>query len=151
MSHVTKIASVPIKDLSALKSAVEELKGEFRQDQKTYKWFGRHVGDYPLPEGMKKEDLGRCEHAAHFPGVSYEVGFCQIQGEEGLFPLFDFWGSSGEHDGKKLQAIIGDDAGKLMQLYSKHAAINAATLAGYSVMGTTYDQHGNLQLEIGVM
>jgi hypothetical protein len=150
MSHVTAIKNVPIKDLSALQSAVEELGGKLNLNQKTYKWFGRHVGDYPLPTGMTADDLGKCEHAAKFGDLNYEVGFAQIKGEEGLFPLFDFWGNGGTHDGKLLQGIIGDDAGKLMQAYSKHATINAATLAGYNVLGVTSDDQGNVHLEIGI-
>jgi hypothetical protein len=150
MSHVTAIKNVPIKDLNALQSAVAELGGTLHLNQKTYKWFGRHVGDYPLPAGMTVDDLGKCECAAQFGDVNYEVGFAQIKGEDGLFPLFDFWGSSGIHDGKVLEGIIGSDAGKLMQAYSKHAAINAATLAGYNVLGVTSDAEGNVHLEIAI-
>jgi hypothetical protein len=148
MSHVTAIKKVPIKDLMALKNAVEELGGVLKLDQKEYKWFGTHVGDYPLPEGIKVEDLGKCECAAKFKGINYEVGFAKDK--DGLFPLFDFWGAGGVNDGEVLQKVIGDGAGKLMQAYSKHAAINAATLAGYSVMGTSLDEEGNLHLEIGI-
>lgn len=153
MSHVTAIRTVPIKDKAAITSAVKELGGEIIE-KKEYKWYGRHVGDYALPKGMKKEDLGKCEFAAKFPGINYEVGFSKVEGEEGLFPLFDFWGSDSSgsgHDGKYLQKKIGDDAGILMQKYSTHAAINAALSAGYMVMGQTTDAKGNVHLELGVM
>ena len=149
MSHVTAIRTVPIKDKQAITAAVQELGGEIIE-KNTYKWYGRSVGDYPLPKGIKKEDLGKCEFVAKFPGINYEVGFAKVEGEEGLFPLYDFWGSSGEHDGMKLQKVIGDGAGKLMQKYSTHAAINAATAQGYTVMGQTTDKEGNVHLELGL-
>lgn len=152
MSHVTQIKVAPIKDLSALQQAVEKLGGQLILNKKTYKWYGRSVGDYALPKGVKKEDLGKCEHVAKFPGINYEVGFAQgAEGEEGLFPRFDFWGSAGsEHDGNKLEKVIGKDAGLLMQAYSTYAAINAATAAGYSVMSHFTDAQGNVQLELSV-
>lgn len=150
MSHVTAIRTVPIKDEEALRTAVEELGGKLER-RNTYKWFGRSVGDYPLPKGIKVEDLGKCEMVAKFPGINYEVGFAKVEGEEGLFPLFDFWGSHGEHDGEKLQKVIGKDAGKLMQSYSVQASINAAMLQGYTFLGKTTDSQGNIHLELGVM
>ena len=104
-----------------------------------------------MPKGIKKEDLGKCEFVAKFPGINYEVGFARVEGEDGLFPLFDFYGSAGTHDGKLLQKVIGDDAGKLMQKYSTHAAINAASLAGYSIMGQSTDAQGNVHLQLAVM
>ena len=45
MSHVSTI-NVEIRDLEALKEACKVLGLEFKEGQKTYKWFGRHVGDY---------------------------------------------------------------------------------------------------------
>jgi hypothetical protein len=114
--------------------------------------------------GVKVEDLGKCEHAIKFPGINYEVGLTQgvtpavttadgsvIPGEAGLFPNYDYWGYDGsEHDGHKLKKLIGDGAGKLMQAYSKFAAINAATQAGYTVMSNFVDAQGNVQLELAV-
>ena len=152
MSHVTQIRTVPIKDLNALEAAVAQLGGTLNRTKKTYNWYGRSVGDYPLPKGMTAADLGKCECAAQFPGLNYEVGFQTAKGEEGLFPLFDFYGSSkGGHDGKLLEGIIGSGAGKLMQAYSTQAAINAAGVAGYMVLGQTTDAQGNIHLELGVM
>lgn len=156
MSHVVQIKTVPVLDIDALEKAACEMGGSLIRDKKTYNWFGRSVGDYKLPAGMTAEDLGKCEHAVKFPGLNYEVGFAKskIQGEEGLYPIFDFWGadSSGTgHDGKRLQDLVGEGAGLLMQSYSKHAAINAAELMGYSVGSCTTDAQGNIQLELMVM
>lgn len=150
MSHVDRIDTVPIKDIAALKSAVEELGGELRENKKTYNWYGRHVGDHPLPKGIKQEMLGKCEHAAGWAGVNYECGFIQVNGEEGLTPIYDFYGGGGTHDGRRLEGFIGKNAGKLMQCYTKHATINAAVAQGYTVTGTTTDAQGNIHVEIAV-
>jgi hypothetical protein len=90
MSHVARIDLV-ITDLDALKKAAEELGGVFHHGRTTYQWFGKHVGDYPLPAGIRKEDLGNCEHVISAPGVGYEIGVKQMP--DGTFTLlFDFYG-----------------------------------------------------------
>ena len=73
MSHISKIELV-IHSLEDLKEACRQLGFEFMENQKTYKWFGRWVGDTPLPEGVKIEDIGKCDHAIRVPGCAYEVG-----------------------------------------------------------------------------
>jgi len=35
---------------------------EFAEGEGSYRWYGEHVGDYPLPEGFEEHDLGRCDH-----------------------------------------------------------------------------------------
>ena len=69
MSHVTVIA-VELKDLDALKAVCAALGLEFRENQTTYRWYGRHVGDFPIPEGLTKADLGRCDHAIAVKGTA---------------------------------------------------------------------------------
>ena len=66
MSHISKIELV-IHSLEDLKEACRQLGFEFMENQKTYKWFGRWVGDTPLPEGVKIEDIGKCDHAIRVP------------------------------------------------------------------------------------
>ena len=73
MSHISKIELV-IKDLEALKTACKRMGFEFREGQKTYQWYGRWVGDSPMPEGVTEEELGKCNHAIHVPGAKYEIG-----------------------------------------------------------------------------
>lgn len=152
MSHIIAAKSVPIKDKEAVRKAVEELGGTL-VEKKTYNWFGRSVGDYPLPEGVSVSDLGKCEYAAKFPGINYEVGFSKIKGNEDLFPMYDFYGYDGNstHDGHKLKQKVGNGCAKLLQAYTKHATINAATLAGYMVLSNKLDKKGNVVLELAVM
>jgi hypothetical protein len=69
MSHVTNI-DIEISNLTALESAIQEMGGTFLRDKKNYEWYGRHVGDFPLPPGFTKEMLGKCEHAIGLPGTT---------------------------------------------------------------------------------
>src|SRR5271157_1141636 len=92
MSHVTTI-DLQIKDLEALKAACARLGYEFKVGETTYKWWGHWIGDYPLPQGFKVEDLGKCTHAIRVPGADYEIGVVVREGKIDL--LWDFWRAGG--------------------------------------------------------
>lgn len=124
MSHVSTI-ELEIKDLEALKAACQRLGYEFRAGQTTYRWYGRFVGDYPLPAGYKVEDLGRCTHAIRVPGADYEIGVVTRDGKTTL--LWDFFRPGG------LEAVIGQGGAKLKQVYAAEATKRAARKAGYMV------------------
>ena len=135
MSHVAKIALV-IKDLAALKEAIQaHFPGAtLIENQKTYKWYGKHMGDYPLPEGIKKEDLGKCDHAIRLKGCEYEIGLRKMEGG-GFTPLFDFWGP-----GKALIQTFGEKLGKLQQTYAMAVARRHFIAKGKQV---TITKHGD--------
>lgn len=123
MSHVAVIKA-QIKSLESLKKACKELKLIFKEDQKTYEWFGEHVGDYPIPEGMTKEDMGKCLHAIEVPGADYEIGVIK----DPLDPLgndykliWDFWDRS-------LVNVLGKDAWKLQAEYEIQQGKDAALM-----------------------
>lgn len=120
MSHVTTV-KVQFKDLESIKLACAELGLVFLENQQTYKWYGTHVGDYPLPPGISKQDLGKCSHAIGIKGNknSYELGLVK-QGDH-YIPLFDFWSG-----GYGLMDKIGTDCTKLIKSYTKHVAIKEA-------------------------
>jgi len=124
MSHVSTI-DLEIKDLGALKAACGRLGYQWKEGQKTYRWYGRWIGDYPMPQGFKMEDLGHCEHAISVPGASYEIGVVTKNGKTTL--LWDFFSSGG------LQGVIGENGGKLKQAYATEATRRAARRAGYQV------------------
>ena len=109
MSHISKI-ELEIKDLEALKMACKRLNFEFRMNQKTYKWYGRFMGDTVLPEGVREEELGACDHAIHVHGSDYEIGV--LQRGKNYILLWDSWIKGG------LEKMIGKDAGKLKQIYA---------------------------------
>jgi hypothetical protein len=124
MSHVTTI-DLEIKDLGALKTACERLGYQWMEGQTTYRWYGHWVGDYPMPQGFNKLDLGKCDHAIKVPGADYEIGIVTRNGKTTL--LWDFFSSGG------LQEVIGKNGGKLKQAYATEATKRAARRAGYQV------------------
>lgn len=130
MSHITTI-NIKIKDLDSLKEACEELGLVFYENKKTYKWYGRSVGDYPLPEGMTVDDLGKCDHAIGLKNnkEAYEIGLVK-RGDE-YIPVWDFWSG-----GFGLEKAVGKDCINLTDSYSKFAAIRSvkkrARAGGYT-------------------
>ena len=58
MSHVSKIELV-IHSLDDLKDACQKLGFQFMENQKSYKWYGRWVGDSPLPEDPNRPGQGK--------------------------------------------------------------------------------------------
>ena len=106
MSHVTTIEMEEKYDVKALKQMCKDMGWEWREGQRTFNWYGTHVGDYPIPQGFTKADMGRCEHAIHIPGASYELGYSKGK------LLWDFYSPGG------LQRVLGKEAGFLKQGYA---------------------------------
>jgi hypothetical protein len=109
LSHISKI-ELEIKDLEALKTACQRMGFRFMEDQKTYQWYGRWIGDSPLPQGITEEELGKCDHAIQVPGAKYEIGI--VRKGKSYILLWDSWVKGG------LEKHIGKDAGKLKQIYA---------------------------------
>jgi hypothetical protein len=137
MSHVTTI-DLKIKSLEALKGACERLGLQWKEGQKTYKWYGRYMRDYQLPEWMKEEDLGKCTHAISVPGAEYEIGIIEREGEVKL--LWDFWQSGG------LERKLGKGAGLLKQAYAVEMAKIQARRKGFSVYEKLSEDGKSIQL-----
>lgn len=142
MSHVADV-ELEVNDLGCLREAAKSLGLEL-VEQDTYKWFGRHVGDYPMPKGFTQADLGKCEYAIRIPGNSraYEVGVMKRKdGKPGYQLLWDFWAG-----GYGLQDAIGKDGGLLKQSYTVMRAKKEMLRKGYRVT-TKKDQDRNVFLE----
>lgn len=124
MSHI-EACSTKVRSLKALEAAAKDLGAVFTKENR-YRWFETSVGDYPLPPGIKKEDLGKCDYTITVPGITYQVGVvCMPDGHYEL--LYDFWGNGsyvrdqgGHHDGQKLRAHFGDGLKKLSEYYNHH-------------------------------
>jgi hypothetical protein len=116
MSHVSRI-ELEIKDPEALKAACERLGGEVIQ-KNTYAWYGRSVGDHPLPDGFTKEDLGKCDYALSFPHATYEVGV--VQRGKNCTLLWDFYSEGG------LARVLGHQGGLLKQAYTTERVLRQA-------------------------
>jgi hypothetical protein len=132
---------VEIKSIDALKAACQRLGFQFMPGQKTYKWYGTFMGDYPLPEGISRSDLGKCFSAIRVPGAEYEVGV--VKKADGYTLLYDFWSYGG------LQEKLGDNAEKLVQMYAIEAAKEEAQRQGFSVFEEEL-QDGSVQLHVQV-
>jgi hypothetical protein len=142
MSHVATI-DIEIKDLDCLAKAAQQLGLELVNGQKTYRWYGRSVGDYPLPTGFTAEDLGKCEHAIRIPGntAAYEIGVvARRDGKPGYTLQWDFYCG-----GYGMEKIVGQNASKLRQEYAAQVATKHMQRQGYRVT-RSIDAKGNLQL-----
>ena len=140
MSHISSV-TLKIRDLTALKAAVKDLGLIWAEGQRTYNWYGVSVGDSPIPEGMTKEMLGKCEHAIKLAGVNYEIGVVRLPA--GHYTLgFDSWncgtGPNGVPcDGGRIAQKLGDKLQKLVQSYAVNAATLAARAKGWCVQKQT--------------
>jgi len=121
VSHISKI-ELEIKDLENLKTTCKRLGLEFKQNQKTYQWYGEWMGD-PLPDGVKEEDLGKCDHAIHIKKCKYEIGVVKKGGKYIL--LWDSYYQGG------LERQLGKNAGKLKQAYAIEIVKKEAKRKGY--------------------
>jgi hypothetical protein len=139
MSHVSKI-ELEINNLQDLKNACQRLNLQFMENQQTYNWYGRFVGDTPLPEGISPEDLGKCHHAIKVPGAVYEIGVVFKNGKYLL--LWDSWRSG------KLEEKLGKDAGLLKQAYAVERIRSEARLKNYRVCEQKTDQNICLVLTV---
>ena len=139
MSHISKIELV-INSLDDLKEACRMLGFEFVENQKTYKWYSRWVGDTPLPEGIKIEDVGKCNHAVKVPGCDYEVGV--IRRGDHYILLWDYYFVGG------LVEKIGPDAGILKQAYTIARVRREARRKGYRIREKKIDQGVRLVLTV---
>jgi hypothetical protein len=144
MSHVVEI-EVAILDLDSLKAAAERCGLQFMENQKTYDWYGRLVGDTPLPKGFAVSDLGHCEHALTLPGNqrSYEIGIVPARnGQEGYTLIWDTWaGGYGLVD-----AVGGTGAEKLLQEYELEVSMRELQSQGLHV-DVTRHENGEITLE----
>lgn len=148
MSHISTI-NVKIRDLAALKAAVVETGGIWMQDQKTYNWWGRSVGDSTIPEGMTVDMLGKCQHAIRVPGGNYEIGVVKLA--DGTYTLaYDSYNyghgpNKIRADGQKLLDKFGDGLKKLTQAYASNVAIMAARAKGWITSKVTL-QSGDIRI-----
>lgn len=135
MSHVITV-DLEVKDLDALDLACKDLGLELVQGQKTYKWFGRSVGDYPIPVGFKEQDLGKCEHAIRDPQNknAYEIGVVRSRTGEGYQLIYDFY-----NRGYGMQDKVGARCEKVKQPYAARLAERHWQKKGFRVTTTTLD------------
>lgn len=107
-SHVAAQKTKKGQPLFSSKKALikaAQLKGYDVVETNVYNWYNRHVGDYPVPPGMKVSELGknalfvlrmaeplRSEMLKKRGGTPYDVGVLEDPNNPGCFTLiYDFW------------------------------------------------------------
>lgn len=140
MSHVVSI-DVEITDLEALKAACTRLGFEFLEGQ-SYKWWGRHVGDYPLPAGFTPEELATSLHSIRVPQAfkGFTVGVFKSKTGPGYQLLWDHY-----DDGLKA-AMGGEQGGKLAQAYALEKAKKEMRLRGRHLLREEVKADGTVKL-----
>ena len=144
MSHVTLVEGIRIRDLDALEFAAKRIGMELVRDQKEFRWFGEHVGDFPLPAGFTKDDMGQCEHALRVSGnpKAYEVGVVKARDAEGGYMLmWDFWAGD-----QGLRDVVGDGCQELVDNYVSVAAKRQLVSDGFNLVSETALEGGGRQL-----
>lgn len=156
MSHLAMQKTEPgqplFVDKTCLARAANMLGLEVIETNK-YHWYGRSVGDYPLPEGMTTDQLGknakfvlrvkeprRSELKERHGEMPYDVGIVEDPNNPGCFlPIFDFFvGGFGltECIGEPLRDAKGNILAltpKLKQYYDMACDAAAAAEAGDSI------------------
>ena len=146
MSHVATV-EIQIKDLEALKTACKSIGLIFKENQKSYKWYGSWQNDYSASNaaykaGIDPKDYGKCAHAIGIPGNSqaYEIGVVKRPG--GTFKLvWDFW-----NGGFGLEKVAGKDCSKLVQSYASEVCKKHLKAQGYSLGTTKLNDQGEIEM-----
>jgi len=111
MSHIQTI-EIEITDLQVLKSTCKRLGLEWKQDQKTFQWYGQ------TPE--------KCDHVISIPNARYEIGVLKNVGMKGYTLQVDYYD-------KKVTEKIGQLGGLFKQAYGIEKAKMEAIKKGYAV------------------
>jgi hypothetical protein len=139
LSHISKI-SLLCDSLDILAKTARSFGGQLVRDKQTYEWFGKFMNDYPLPDGVKAEDLGKCDHAISIPNCKYEIGISKnVKGKYEL--RWDFWSAGG------LEKVIGKDGGLFKQRYTDFRTEYELKLKKKKFRRTV-EQDGTIQYEI---
>ncbi len=148
MSHTTKLDGVEIKDIAALRAAVQTLQGQGVKCELVEKARPR------MYYGNQGEN---CDYVLQLHESRFDVGFQKT--ESGAYaPVFDEWGNNvGSQLGATcpmpdtVEGKAKHQIGKLMQEYAKNAATNAAIAQGYMVETMETDAEGYVHVTVGGM
>lgn len=150
MSHITTI-DLRITDLDSLEKACERLGLELVRGQKTFKWFGKFVGDSRPPkemadQGYTAEKYGTCDHAVRVKGNgrAYEIGLVNRADGKGYMLAWDSW--AGGHGLLAATGYNAKDQGatKLKDWYAAEVAQKQMRRQGFRVSAT--QKQGKVQV-----
>ena len=151
MSHVVNF-EMEFDNLQVLAAAAEACGMKLVLDQKTWKWWGYSVGDYPVPKGWccpqkiekGKRIMGQADHAIQVVGNAnaYEIGvFQKPNGKYGL--IYDFYGG-----GHGLMEHISTDRKTPNILTEEYAFQRTVLLCQQQGWTVTRLDGGKLKIEI---
>lgn len=146
MSHVATV-ELEVRDLGALRAACASVGLEFREGQRTFRWFGKFLNDYKgtdaaFRSGIDPKDYGKCEHAIGVAGQphAYEIGL--VRKPNGAYALaWDFW-----RGGYGLEAVAGKGCVNLVRAYAGEVARRALLPKGYVLSGTRTLADGSTEM-----
>ncbi len=96
-----------------------------------------------MPEGMRVEDLGKCDHAIRVPGATYEVGV--VKTTTGYELRYDHWNAGG-----LLMPLGGPKAERLVQAYATETVKRSARKLRYRVLSEQKLPDGKVRLRLRV-
>ena len=100
MSHVSACERAPgnplITDLACV-PIIAKLLGAQVLDQREWRWYGHHVGDWPVPEGIDVNSLGKdAVLVLRFPNTEYDLAIIKDPNNPGCFTyIYDWYGRGG--------------------------------------------------------
>jgi hypothetical protein len=129
MSHVTDV-KLRIRDLDSLRTACDGLGLDFRENQRTYAWWGSYVGDSHSYGEHKPEEMGKCAHAIRVKGTApqngssgpWEIGVVPAKDGDGFNLYYDTYGGAG----RALTDKVGAGAARLRHAYAVEVAEKSA-------------------------
>lgn len=131
MSHVADV-QMEVKDLKALKAAVEAAGCEWREGQTTHAWYGRFLNDWRSDRAavnrMDPKTFGKCEHAIRVPGSSYEIGVVRRADGKSYDLVYDSYGP-----GRQIEEKFGVGLPALKQGYATQVAKRQLAKQGFRV------------------
>lgn len=138
MSHTTKINSVPIRSISALKQAALSLKAM---------GINCELVSNTKPRMYYDDQSSKLPYVLRLPDCRFDVGFEQ-QADGTYTPVMDLWnghiggvlGTGGDNNQEQI--------GKLLREYSKEVACEDAIENGYAVESCILGADGQYQIEI---
>jgi hypothetical protein len=178
MSHTTLVKTVQIKSESALKAMATELRRlgidvELVANAVPRLYYKDQIARTLVRDKKPMrfhQNVEECDYVLKVKDSFYDIGF--LKDNEGNYvPLFDDFPYGSPHDshlnaGKKpLKEVLGTrppsdctmedlhsySIGKAMQMYSLAAATEACTDSGYSIIGSSFDNNGQIVLEVEIL
>jgi hypothetical protein len=124
---MTKFAQIPIADLESLRKAAERLGFTLDQNRKEAVYYGsaRH----------------KCDAVLTHPKTKYEIGLTFNEKKQSWELDADLYDSS-------LREVVGDQCGKLFQMYGVEAAKSKALQEGWDLQENWNPTTGEVKLRL---